>query len=68
MKKKDLKKYILDDLYRYTGKRNKITLIKQLIFNPGFKYTYLMRKCRYWSDRNILNRIIYKLNSYSMIS
>lgn len=61
MKKKDLTKYILDDLYRYTGNRDRITLIKQLIFNPGFKYTYLMRKCRYWSDRNILNRIIYKL-------
>ena len=36
------------DLYRYTGSRATPTVIvRQLLMEPGFKYTFLMRLCAY---------------------
>lgn len=35
------------DLFRYTGKANLYLFLKSILFNPGFKYTFFMRLCRY---------------------
>jgi serine O-acetyltransferase len=42
-----LKQFILSDLYRYTAKKNLNLLLKHLLFNPGFKYTFWMRMCAF---------------------
>jgi serine O-acetyltransferase len=48
MKFKDLKYLWYTDLYRYGVKNfNKTTVLKFLIINPGFKYTFFMRLCNY---------------------
>ncbi len=35
------------DLYRYEGRCNKKLIIKYLILNPGYKYTFFMRLCHH---------------------
>lgn len=39
-----MKHNIYDDLYRYTGKRGWILLIRYIIFTLGFRYTFFYRK------------------------
>ncbi|CEQ09953.1 serine acetyltransferase [Paraclostridium sordellii] len=41
----ELKKIIKSDLYRYTGKINNKIFIKNILLNPGFKYSFYMRLC-----------------------
>lgn len=38
------RKIIYDDLYRYTGKRSFLLLLRYLFFTPGFRYVFLFRK------------------------
>ncbi|SDE87716.1 serine O-acetyltransferase [Epilithonimonas hungarica] len=35
---------IYDDLYRYTGTRQFTSLVRYILFTPGFRYTYFYRK------------------------
>lgn len=35
---------IYDDLYRYTGKRSFLLLLKYFFFTAGFRYVFLFRK------------------------
>jgi serine O-acetyltransferase len=44
---------IQSDLYRYTGKISKYLLIRYLIINPGFKYTFWMRLNRYLRHKSM---------------
>ena len=66
------KHMIMNDLYRYTGKISFGVFIKNVLFNPGFKYTFIMRETRYfktigiiylpihWIFRILLNHYKYK--------
>jgi len=35
---------IIDDLYRYTGDRKWTSLIRYILFTPGYRYSYFFRK------------------------
>ncbi|MDR1895906.1 MAG: serine acetyltransferase [Prevotellaceae bacterium] len=37
---------IYDDLFRYCGKRSFPSLLRYVLFTPGFRYIYLFRKCK----------------------
>lgn len=54
-----MKNIIYDDLYRYTGTRNLLILIRYILFTPGFRYTFFLRKCQYSS--NIISRLFWKI-------
>lgn len=45
---------ILSDLYRYTGKVNVQIFVKNILFNPGFKYSCSFRSAMYLKKRGIL--------------
>src|SRR5699024_6072350 len=57
----ELKETIKLDLYRYTKNISRIEFFKNLMRNPGFKYTYFLRKCQYYSNKNKFYYIFYKL-------
>ena len=49
------------DLYRYTGKPGKKLYLHELLRNPSYRYTFLMRLCTYLSqNKNILKRIAFR--------
>ena len=47
MKFKDLILLIRSDLYRYSGNTGIRSFFYHLLFSPGFKYSFWMRKCAY---------------------
>lgn len=49
----ELRKIWYSDLYRYAGVVNRKTVVRALMFNIGFKYTFWMRLCRYLSQRRM---------------
>lgn len=54
-----MKHNIYDDLYRYSGKRSFVLLLRYFFFTPGFRYVFLYRKT---SNANfILQRIFWKI-------
>lgn len=54
------KKYcIFNDLYRYTGKKNLILLLRYIIFTPGFRYIFFFRG--YQNSNNFIIKIIWKV-------
>lgn len=42
---KQVTQLILSDLYRYGGNANASTLIRHLLLNPGFRYSFWLRLC-----------------------
>lgn len=60
MNKKDLKEVINSDLFRYTQKITFKNLVKSLLIRPGFRTTYLLRKCKYYRGKNKLKFMFYK--------
>lgn len=57
-----LKEIILLDLYRYSGKKDKKTLMYFLFFNPCFLFNYLFRKSKY-SKICFIYRIVLRIVS-----
>ena len=55
----ELKKLVISDLYRYTGKISKKYFFKHLVVTPGFKYTFLLRVKKY-SDSSFIKKILLK--------
>jgi serine O-acetyltransferase len=53
MKLREFWYLIKSDLYRYTGKISKYLLIRYLLLDPGFKYTFWMRLNRYLRQKSI---------------
>jgi serine O-acetyltransferase len=39
------------DLYRYIGRADRRTLVRSLVMQPGYRYSFAMRACRYAADR-----------------
>lgn len=62
MTKEELSILINSDLYRYEGQVSPKYKVMQYFRNPGFKYTYILRKCRYYKQRKfyILQYIFFK--------
>lgn len=50
---------IYDDLYRYTGKKTLILLLRYVFFTPGFRYIYFFRKTQ--NSKNIIQKIFWKI-------
>jgi serine O-acetyltransferase len=42
------------DLYRYKSRKDTPTFIRNLLFNPGFKYTFWMRSAKYFRKKKLL--------------
>jgi len=53
------KSIIYNDLYRYTGKRSFLLLLRYFFFTPGFRYVFLSRKSSLADS--ILTRIFWKI-------
>lgn len=51
MKKRELKKVIHSDLFRYGGQTSKKLVVKAFFKNIGFKYMYLFRKSQYHKNK-----------------
>jgi serine O-acetyltransferase len=49
---KPLDKLIRSDLYRYTGDISSKRFYNELLFNTGFKYMFVVRKCAFLSTRD----------------
>lgn len=39
-------KYIKSDLYRYYGRKDSLTMLKAMLFNRSFKYSFWLRACQ----------------------
>lgn len=50
MSKQTVQKDIESDLYRYTGDHSFKSFIKCVTCNSGFRYTYVLRKCQFYSQ------------------
>lgn len=50
MDKQEIQKSLQSDLYRYTGDCSFKSFIGCIINNSGFKYTFIFRKCQYYSQ------------------
>lgn len=63
MDKKELKELIESDLYRYTADISMLQFLRNILRNPGYKYMYILRKCKYYKQRKstIIPYIFYKL-------
>jgi serine O-acetyltransferase len=60
--KKMLKEYIKSDLYRYNGQTNFKCFIKTFFDFPGFKYSYILRKCNFYKQNGIgIKYFFYKI-------
>lgn len=53
------KNIIYDDLYRYSEKRDLISLIKEIISNSGFQYVFIFRKIQ--MSENFILKYFYKI-------
>ena len=51
---------IQSDLYRYTGRYSSRLLLRNILFNPGFRFTFFMRRLAA-SHRLSPMRLVYKL-------
>jgi serine O-acetyltransferase len=47
----ELRNLVYSDLYRHTGKVTVAIFLKNLAANPGFKYSFWMRLCSFFSSR-----------------
>ncbi len=54
--RKDLKRFVLADLFRYYGDYSNSVFKKTYRFIPGFRFTYWLRKCDYLSVQPIYTR------------
>jgi serine O-acetyltransferase len=53
MRLTEYRNYVLSDLYRYTGQKKMKPLFANLLCNPGFKYTFLMRSAAYLKSKGL---------------
>jgi len=49
---------IYDDLYRYTGKRSLVLLLRYFFFTPGFRYVFLFRKTAH--SKTLVSKLFWK--------
>ena len=62
MKNRELKENINADLFRYYGVITTKIFLSSLLFNPGFRYMYLFRKCVYYQqNKSYIPHFFYKM-------
>ena len=63
--KKELENIIMSDLNRYEGVKSKKKILVNFIKNPGFRYTFYLRKSQFykknWFIRNYYKHILKKM-------
>jgi len=52
----NLDKFVQSDLYRFTGDNSRKHFYEHLLFNTGFRYMYIVRKCALFSKKNTFFR------------
>jgi serine O-acetyltransferase len=68
----DTNELIRSDLFRYTGKVTSKFFLTHLLFTPGFRYTFILRKCHHFELKKSffgkISRMIYfsLLHHYSI--
>lgn len=63
MRFRDVIGLIESDLSRYTGKVSITLALRNLMFNPGFKYSFWMRLCAYLSQQTFFKYSIYYVSA-----
>lgn len=58
------KKYIYADLYRITGKKSSVLLIKQIFFGISFKYIFWMRLTRFSRKSTLLRFTLFPITKF----
>jgi len=61
MRFRELKFLIKSDLYRYIGKISISLIIKTWLYDPGFKYTFWMRICKFLRQTALFKYSIYRI-------
>ncbi|MBS1565335.1 MAG: serine acetyltransferase [Bacteroidetes bacterium] len=54
---------IQSDLYRYTGRYSMRLLLRNLVLNPGFRFTFFLRKlhaCPRWSPMRLVYKFLHR--------
>lgn len=59
MKFSEYKYLIFSDLYRITGKKTFLTLIRYVMFGEAYQYTFWMRTCSYTKQNTLSKLFIY---------
>lgn len=60
-------KYLLfSDLYRITGNKKILELVRHILFGESFKYNFWMRTCRYTKDNAMLKISFYPLARFML--
>lgn len=68
MERKELINLIESDQFRIYGSKGVKGLLWNLIYTPGFRYIYILRKCSFYFKKNkVLYKIIYRLLRHYMI-
>ena len=52
---------VRSDLYRYHGKVSSAVFLKNVLFTPGFKYSFWMRVVSYLSQHMFFRRVAYRI-------
>lgn len=55
--------FVKSDLYRHTGEVSMFALLRNLMFNPGFKYSFWMRLCAYLRQHSFLKYSLYYISA-----
>lgn len=56
---KELKNCILDDLYRYSGKRSMSAFLRFYNQSEGFKFTVWLRLCHYYKKKRVTRYMLF---------
>jgi len=54
---------VKSDLYRHVGKIDRALFLRNIIFNPGFKYSFWMRLCTYLRQHSCLKYSVYYISA-----
>lgn len=61
---RDFQTLVLSDLYRYDGARGVQRFLHHFMFEPGFRYSVLLRACRYFRTVFFLRWGVYHLTKF----
>lgn len=66
VKFKELVGLVESDLYRYTGKVSKTLFLRNITFNPGFKYSFWMRVCAYLNSHSLSRYTVFYFAAFML--
>jgi len=54
---KNYRTYVKSDLFRYVGTLSWKAFLVNILFNPGFRYTFILRTCRYLHHKKMFKMV-----------